>query len=244
MSCASGRGSGCVRGSAAGGAGAAAVAAAVAAARKWRGPPAASVPGFEEGAELTRLRSRWGCDIPGPPRAALPRARPDASGHRPPIPIPIPFCPCSRPSVPFLSLSHPRPFPIPTPVPVPLLSPFRSPTTAPSPGKPKKGGSSKEEEEDPWAEEKGRDSKGGCPHPCAPTQPVPPSRCPFFQENPKSRVGRSGIQTRMSGHHQRRRHVSLPIPVVRAAALQCHSVPIPCAHRMPSHRDGVPSCGR
>lgn len=161
-----------------------------------------------------------------------------------PIPIPIPSCPCSRPSVPFLSLSHPRPFPIPTPIPVPLLSPFRSPTTAPSPGKPKKGGSSKEEEEDPWAEEKGRDSKGGCPHPCAPTQPVPPSRCPFFQENPKSRVGRSGIQTRMSGHHQRRRHVSLPIPVVRAAALQCHSVPIPCAHRMPSHRDGVPSCGR
>ena len=174
------------------------------------------------------------CPAPGPTPAGIPI----------PIPIPIPSCPCSRPSVPFLSLSHPRPFPIPTPIPVPLLSPFRSPTTAPSPGKPKKGGSSKEEEEDPWAEEKGRDSKGGCPHPCAPTQPVPPSRCPFFQENPKSRVGRSGIQTRMSGHHQRRRHVSLPIPVVRAAALQCHSVPIPCAHRMPSHRDGVPSCGR
>lgn len=91
MSCASGRGSGASvgrprEGGKEGGKKGGAGAAAAVAARKWRGPPAASVPGFEEGAELTRLRSRWGCDISGPPRAALPRARPDGGGHRPPSP--------------------------------------------------------------------------------------------------------------------------------------------------------------
>lgn len=91
MSCASGRGSGASvgrprEGGKEGGRKGGAGAAAAVAARKWRGPPAASVPGFEEGAELTRLRSRWGCDISGPPRAALPRARPDGGGHRPPSP--------------------------------------------------------------------------------------------------------------------------------------------------------------